>query len=128
MLNADDGRRYGSYPSSAIRSASARASSKSKNPLYGTVPTMGNHQVTRSSLSRRAPLSTRTSVSRSSWLNVVKLSPASRPNSSSAKVRAASTSSSFPRASGVTTESATTSGMGRRPCRIRISSQVARAT
>jgi hypothetical protein len=95
--------------------------------LYGTRPTIGNHHVYRSSRSRYAPDSTRTSVSPSSWLYVVKLSFARKAIESSANARAASTSWSFERTAGGVRSSRTSSGIGRRRARIFPSSQPARA-
>src|SRR5690349_21714119 len=76
VLNAGDGLRYTSKPSWSSVRAADRAAPKSKNPLYGTRPTIGNHQLYDFSRSRYAAERTNTNVSCSSLLNVVKLSRA----------------------------------------------------
>ena len=62
--NAPAGRRYVSYPSRPRSAAAARACAKSKNPLYGTVPTIGYCHVYARKRSRRAAESTSSRVSR----------------------------------------------------------------
>src|SRR5438552_1739418 len=79
VLKAGEGRRYTSKPPASRRRAASFAAVKSKKPLYGTRPTIGNHHVYGTSRSRYAAESTSTNVSRSSGLNVVKLSLARRP-------------------------------------------------
>ncbi len=52
VLNALEAPTVTSNPSVSSMSAVRRASPKSKNPLYGKLPTTGNHQLFRSSRSR----------------------------------------------------------------------------
>src|SRR6266571_404852 len=79
VLNADAGLRYVSKPRLRKLRSSPFASPKSKKPLYGTLPTTGNHQVKYCNRSRYAAESTSTSVSCSSGEYVVKLFPTFSP-------------------------------------------------
>ena len=78
-------------------------------------------------MSRAAPLSTSTSVSVSSCVNCVNDFFAGRPSESAAYARAASTSCSLPRVTGLTPLSRAMLAMSRRARRIFPSSHPARA-
>src|SRR5579871_3979455 len=118
VLNAGDGRRYTSNPRLANSRSADRAAPNSKKPLYGTRPTIGNHHVYGASRSGYAPESTRTSVSRSSWVYVVKLSRVRRWIESAANARAARTRRSFAAVSADVAGSATIASIERRRARI----------